>query len=59
MTRRQKARAGLSLALRLLHDAEAKAGHHARMLALVKKDLATHRKNVQLCTEDARKARVL
>ena len=58
-TRKSKARAGLSLALRFLHEAERKAGHHARMLALVKKELATHRENARLCTEDARKAGVL
>ena len=59
MTRRQKARAGLSLALRYLHESEAKARHHARMLALTKKELSLHRETVRLCTEDARKERVL
>jgi hypothetical protein len=59
MTRRAKAKAGLSVALRFLHESEAKAKHHARMLALTKKDLALHREAVRLCTEDARNARVL
>ena len=58
-TRKAKARAGLSVALRFLHDAEAKATHHARMLARAKKELLIHRTTVRLCTEDARKAGVL
>ena len=59
MTRRQKAKASLSLALKFLHESEAKAAHHARMLALVKKELGIHRANLRLCTADARKAGVL
>ena len=58
-TRKAKAKAGLSVALRFLHEAESKATHHAKMLAMAKKDLALHRGTVRLCTEDARKAGVL
>jgi hypothetical protein len=58
-TKKQRARNGLSLALRILHDAEKNAGYHAKMLARLKRELATHRENVRACTEDARKAGVL
>ena len=58
-TKKAKARAGLSVALRMLHDAEAHAEHHAKMLARSKRELAVHRANVRLCAEDARKEGVL
>lgn len=58
-TKKSRARAGLSLALRFLHETESKARHHARMLALTKKELALHRETVRACTEDARKAGIL
>lgn len=59
MNRRQKAKAGLSTALRFLHDAEISAQYHAKELARLKRELVTHRANVRLCTEDARKAGAL
>lgn len=58
-TKKSRARAGLSLALRMLHEAEGQAKHHARMLAVAKKKLALHRENVRACTEDARQVGVL
>ena len=59
MTKRQKAKHGLSLSLRVLHEAERLAGHHAKMLARLKRELASHREHVRICTEDARKAGAL
>jgi hypothetical protein len=59
LTKKSRARARLSLALRMLHEAESQAKHHARMLALTKKKLALHRESVRACTEDARQAGVL
>jgi len=57
--RKQKARAGLSLALSKLHDAESRAKEHAQALATAKKDLRHHREVVRLATQDARHAGVL
>ena len=58
-SKKSRARAGLSLALRMLHEAESQARHHARMLALTKKKLSLHRESVRACTEDARQAGIL
>lgn len=59
MTKRQKAKKGLSLALRVLHDCERSASHYAKLLAQAKRDLHTHRAHVRLCTEDARRVGAL
>jgi len=58
-TRRQKARAGLSLALTLVHDAEHRASDHARGLAAAKRDLKLHRQTLVLAHQDARRVGIL
>lgn len=58
-TSRQKAKAGLSLALTLVQEAEWRAAEHGKGLASAKRDLRLHRKTLQLAHEDARKCGVL
>lgn len=56
---RQKAKAGLSLALTLVQEAEQRARDHGVGLAAAKRDLKLHRKTLQLAHQDARKVGVL
>lgn len=58
-TAKQRARAGLALALEAVHSAEALATGHARELAKAKAALAHKREVLRLATADARKAGVL
>ena len=58
-TAKQRARAGLSLALKNVHDAEKAVTEHAKALASSKPILAHARVLLRLATEDARKAGVL
>jgi hypothetical protein len=58
-TPKQRARAGLSLALRNVHETERAVAEHAKALAASKPLLSHARSVLRLATEDARRAGVL